>query len=35
VVGIIASALLLGETLDLVFGIGVALVIVGMYFTIK
>lgn len=35
VVGIIASALLLGETLDLVFGIGVALVIIGMYFTIK
>jgi drug/metabolite transporter (DMT)-like permease len=35
VVGIMASAALLGETLDLVFGIGVVLVIIGMYFTIK
>jgi drug/metabolite transporter (DMT)-like permease len=34
-VGIIASAVLLGETLDLVFGIGALLVIIGMYITIR
>ncbi len=34
-VGIVASALLLGETLDLVFGIGAIFVIIGMYLTIK
>jgi len=34
-VGIIASALLLGETLDFIFVIGTVLVIIGMYLTIK
>lgn len=34
-VGILVSALLLGETLDLAFGIGAIIVIIGMYITMR
>ncbi|MDD1776200.1 MAG: DMT family transporter [Candidatus Methanomethylicus sp.] len=34
-IGIIASAVVLGETIDLMFGIGALLVIIGMYVTTK
>ncbi len=34
-VGIIVSAIILGETLDLAFGIGAVIVVIGMYITMR